>query len=353
MATVILRPARPDHRQRLRRPRRPHARACTSTTSGRPRPRGPRERLAVVPLAARGHAARWSAAARPPTRGRDPRRPRSRASATDTALTECDYGEWQGRTLQRAGQGSALEDRADPPVGGDVPGRGVDAGRCRRARSPPYAGATRASTAAHGADAVWVAVSHGDVIKSVLADALGHAPRPVPADPGRPGVGLGRPLHRRPALRARDQHPRGRPVAGSRRQAGEAAEARRQQPTAAPRSGGGAGPAATPPSRALHRVEPCPSIHEFDPPERFVAGTVGEPGQRTFFLQARAGPATGQRRAGEAAGGGARRAGRRAARRGDGQQRHRDADPGGRAGRARGHRARSSSRSRRSSASAR
>jgi uncharacterized repeat protein (TIGR03847 family) len=30
-------------------------------------------------------------------------------------------------------------------------------------------------------------------------------------------------------------------------------------------------------------------IHEFDPPERFVAGTVGEPGARTFFLQARSG----------------------------------------------------------------
>ena len=30
-------------------------------------------------------------------------------------------------------------------------------------------------------------------------------------------------------------------------------------------------------------------IHEFDPPERFVVGTVGEPGQRTFFIQARAG----------------------------------------------------------------
>jgi len=30
-------------------------------------------------------------------------------------------------------------------------------------------------------------------------------------------------------------------------------------------------------------------IHRFDPPERFVAGTVGPPGQRTFFLQARAG----------------------------------------------------------------
>jgi broad specificity phosphatase PhoE len=28
-------------------------------------------------------------------------------------------------------------------------------------------------TATHGGDAVWLAVSHGDVIKSVLADALG------------------------------------------------------------------------------------------------------------------------------------------------------------------------------------
>jgi len=32
-----------------------------------------------------------------------------------------------------------------------------------------------------------------------------------------------------------------------------------------------------------------PVIHAYDPPDRFVAGTVGEPGQRTFFLQARAG----------------------------------------------------------------
>jgi uncharacterized repeat protein (TIGR03847 family) len=28
-------------------------------------------------------------------------------------------------------------------------------------------------------------------------------------------------------------------------------------------------------------------VHRFDEPDRFVAGTVGEPGQRTFFLQAR------------------------------------------------------------------
>ena len=32
-----------------------------------------------------------------------------------------------------------------------------------------------------------------------------------------------------------------------------------------------------------------PLIHGFDPPERFVTGTVGPPGQRTFFLQARDG----------------------------------------------------------------
>ena len=27
-------------------------------------------------------------------------------------------------------------------------------------------------------------------------------------------------------------------------------------------------------------------VYEYDPPARFVVGTVGEPGQRTFFLQA-------------------------------------------------------------------
>ncbi len=30
-------------------------------------------------------------------------------------------------------------------------------------------------------------------------------------------------------------------------------------------------------------------LHSFDSPDRFVAGTVGEPGERMFFLQARAG----------------------------------------------------------------
>ncbi len=30
-------------------------------------------------------------------------------------------------------------------------------------------------------------------------------------------------------------------------------------------------------------------VYEFEPPERFVAGTVGSPGERTFYLQARGG----------------------------------------------------------------
>ena len=33
----------------------------------------------------------------------------------------------------------------------------------------------------------------------------------------------------------------------------------------------------------------CMPRAEFDPPQRFVAGTVGPPGMRTFFLQARSG----------------------------------------------------------------
>ena len=33
-----------------------------------------------------------------------------------------------------------------------------------------------------------------------------------------------------------------------------------------------------------------PIIYEFNPVERFVAGTVGAPGERTFFIQARTGP---------------------------------------------------------------
>src|ERR1700761_8648721 len=47
--------------------------------------------------------------------------------------------------------------------------------------------------------------------------------------------------------------------------------------------------AARPRARADRVVPMTHQVHAFEPPERFVAGTVGEPGDRTFFLQARGG----------------------------------------------------------------
>jgi probable phosphomutase (TIGR03848 family) len=128
------------------------------------------ERLAAVPLAdvvssplercretARAVAAQQAA------------RPRIH---TDKGLTECDYGEWQGRALKELAREALWKTVQSNPSAATFPGgeslpqmqaRAVDAVRRRDA----------VVTSAHGADAVWLAVSHGDVIKSVIADALG------------------------------------------------------------------------------------------------------------------------------------------------------------------------------------
>jgi probable phosphomutase (TIGR03848 family) len=91
---------------------------------------------------------------------------------TDKALTECDYGEWQGRKLRELARLALWRTVQTNPSAATFPGgeslpqmqaRAVDAVRRRDA----------AVTADRGADAVWLAVSHGDVIKSILADALG------------------------------------------------------------------------------------------------------------------------------------------------------------------------------------
>ena len=90
----------------------------------------------------------------------------------DKGLTECDYGEWQGRKLRELARLALWRTVQTNPSAATFPGgeslprmqaRAVDAVRRRDA----------AVAAAHGADAVWLAVSHGDVIKSVIADALG------------------------------------------------------------------------------------------------------------------------------------------------------------------------------------
>ena len=75
---------------------------------------------------------------------------------------------------QGAGQAAAVEGRAGPPVRGGVPrpgGRGAGRRAGPGGRRGPGVG--RPITASAGPDAVWLACSHGDIIKAVLADALG------------------------------------------------------------------------------------------------------------------------------------------------------------------------------------
>jgi probable phosphomutase (TIGR03848 family) len=127
-------------------------------------------RLAVVPLV--------DVVSSPLERCRETARPVISAQTgslrvhTDKGLTECDYGEWQGRPLRELARLALWKTVQTNPSAATFPGgeslpqmqaRAVDAVRRRDAEI----------TAAHGADAVWLAVSHGDVIKSVLADALG------------------------------------------------------------------------------------------------------------------------------------------------------------------------------------
>ncbi|MFT4470760.1 MSMEG_4193 family putative phosphomutase [Arthrobacter sulfonylureivorans] len=90
----------------------------------------------------------------------------------DPDLTECDYGEWQGRTI------SDLETEDLWPVVQSQPSAAVfPGGESLAAMQARSVAAIRrhdaAFESAHGPGAVWVAVSHGDVIKSILADALG------------------------------------------------------------------------------------------------------------------------------------------------------------------------------------
>lgn len=87
-------------------------------------------------------------------------------------LTECDYGQWQGRLL------SELMTEVLWPVVQSQPSAVVfPGGESLAAMAARSVAAVRRHDAAfeaeHGPGAVWAAVSHGDIIKSVLADALG------------------------------------------------------------------------------------------------------------------------------------------------------------------------------------
>jgi probable phosphomutase (TIGR03848 family) len=87
-------------------------------------------------------------------------------------LTECDYGQWQGRTLSDLATEDLWSAVQSQPSGVVFPG-----GESMAAVQARAVAAIRRHDAAfeaeYGPGAVWVAVSHGDIIKSIVADALG------------------------------------------------------------------------------------------------------------------------------------------------------------------------------------
>lgn len=91
---------------------------------------------------------------------------------TDERIGECHYGDWSGRKLAELADEPLMEVVQQHPSAAEFPGgesmrtmqaRAVDAVRDWNARVE----------AAHGEDAVYVMCSHGDLIKSLVADALG------------------------------------------------------------------------------------------------------------------------------------------------------------------------------------
>ncbi|AOW92725.1 phosphoglycerate mutase [Rhodococcus sp. WMMA185] len=99
-------------------------------------------------------------------------RARRLAPVVEQRLAEVDYGEWTGRELKGLLEESlwkVVQQHASAAVfpGGEglaqVQARAVAAVREHDARLAEL----------HGRDVVWVACSHGDVIKSILVDALG------------------------------------------------------------------------------------------------------------------------------------------------------------------------------------
>ena len=93
-------------------------------------------------------------------------------SSIESRLTECGYGDWTGRPLKELAKESLWKTVQQQPSAVRFPG-----GEAMTEMAARAVGAVRAwdaeITAEHGDDAVWAAVSHGDVIKAILADALG------------------------------------------------------------------------------------------------------------------------------------------------------------------------------------
>ena len=91
---------------------------------------------------------------------------------TERGLLECDYGAWQGRPLKELAKEKLWKVVQRSPSSAVFP-----EGESMATMSARAVAAIRRHDAlveaAHGPHAVWVAVSHGDLVKSILADALG------------------------------------------------------------------------------------------------------------------------------------------------------------------------------------
>ena len=104
----------------------------------------------------------------------------------DRRLMECDYGEWTGGALKDLAKEKLWSVVQSQPSAARFPG-----GESLQEMSARVVGAVRERDAALteevGDHAVWLAVSHGDPIKAVLADALGmhlDAFQRIMVDPG-------------------------------------------------------------------------------------------------------------------------------------------------------------------------
>lgn len=93
---------------------------------------------------------------------------------TDDRLGECRYGDWTGRPLKELAKDPLWRVVQAHPSAVTFPGPGGESLPDMQHRAVCAVREHDAKVAAaHGDEAVWVAVSHGDVIKAVLADALG------------------------------------------------------------------------------------------------------------------------------------------------------------------------------------
>ena len=89
---------------------------------------------------------------------------------TDERLGEARYGDWTGRPLKELVKEPLWKVVQQHPSAAVFPGAEGEGLAQTQARA---VGAVREWNAKLGPDAVWLACTHGDVIKAVLADALG------------------------------------------------------------------------------------------------------------------------------------------------------------------------------------